>query len=137
MFPGGLGLPTAEVTDSPGGVAQGRDPSGVCVSQKRFDDVEGQTEVTAVWRVSGDISECPDCLFTNIVGGRVQKKREGRKGSLVDNVLCLVGGATCDVGQTPSCFELKLRIRVFSKAGNENWNQTRVDNFLDWRIVFN
>jgi hypothetical protein len=63
--------------------------------------------VTALGRVTGDVTESPNCLLTDIENGGGEKLDEDGDGARLDDDLGVLGGAGRDVGQSPSCLKLR------------------------------
>lgn len=62
--------------------------------------------VTALWTVSCDVAESPDCLLTDVKNGRRQEFDEDGHRAGVDDDLGVLGGSGCDVCESPRCFKL-------------------------------
>jgi len=67
--------------------------------------------VSALGRVSGDVSERPDGLLPDVEDGRGEELDEERDGVGVNDDLGVIRGSRGDVGESPGGLELAKRGR--------------------------
>jgi hypothetical protein len=85
--------------------------------------------------VTGNISNCPNCLFNCPHVWTSQKLNKQWNSSLVDNGLALNGGPRCDISQCPGSLELKLRVFSLLDILDHFGHQSGVNDWLDGRVV--
>lgn len=105
-------LATAEVAESPGGIAKHAKLAAITEQvEQGLEGTTAQDEVTAVGAVTSNVTERPDGLLANIgLRATQQLDEDGDSTGLNDN-LGLGGGAGGNVGQGPSGLELDQSVR--------------------------
>ena len=78
--------------------------------------------ISAVGRISGDVSDGPDGLLLNVLGGRGQQLDEDGDGSGLDDHSGLRRGPAGDVGKGSGGLELECRVVGGAKELDETWN---------------
>ena len=83
-----------------------------------------KNEITALGRVSGNITECPDSLLPHLLARAGKQLNKDRDSSLLDDIAHAVGCATGNVGQSPCCLKLELGVIHTAKELDEAWNDS-------------
>ncbi len=63
--------------------------------------------ISALWAVTSNVTQSPDCLLANVQDRGRKKVNELRDSPSVDDDLSMLSGARGDVGQGPSSLELE------------------------------
>ena len=103
-------LSPAEVAEGPGSVPKhGELVVLVQQGEERRKSSLLEDVVSALGRVSGDISERPDGLLPDVENGRGEELDEERDGVGVNDDLGVIRGSRSDVGESPGGLELMKR----------------------------
>jgi hypothetical protein len=125
------GLATAEVAESPCGVAEHAQLAAIVDEvQEGAKSTGTENEITAVRAVTSNVTKGPDGLLTDIGLGAAKKLNENGDGTGLDNNLGLLGGTGCNVGQGPGRLKLHKSVRGAEELDKAADN-TGLDNALN------
>lgn len=122
--PVGLGsLATAEVAESPGGIAEHAELATIADQlQKRAESTGSEDVVTALWAVTGNVTKSPHGLLADIGLGTAQELDENRDSASFNDNLGLLGRTGGNVGQGPRSLKLDEgvgRAEELDEAGDD------------------
>lgn len=103
-------LAPAEVAQRPGRVPEHAEL--VVLAQESQQGAEStllQDVITALWAVTGDVTQSPNSLLPDIVNRRREQLDELRDSASTDDGLSVVGSTRCDICERPGGFELQTR----------------------------
>lgn len=134
--PVGLGgLSTAEVAQSPGGVAEHAELAAVTKEgDQRLEGAALQDKVSALRAVTSNVTEGPDSLLADIGLGALEQLDKDGDGAGVNDDLCLLGRTRGNVGQCPGSLKLDEgvgRAEEFDKTAND----VGLDDLLNGRVT--
>lgn len=103
------------------------------------DLIQGTTVEDAVschWAVAGDVSDTPDNLLHNFNMLRTQKLNKMIENIFFDEVINMICGSRCDIGEAPCCFKLEFRDFIMQKL-NKDLNKVCINHCLNrWGILY-
>lgn len=96
-----------------------------------------QDHISVERTVSCDISDSPDSLLRNFSMLGSKQVNEKRNTTLIDDSLGLDGGTRSDIRQGPGSLELELELLILLDELKKNWDQTSINDNLDWGAILN
>lgn len=124
-------LSTAEVAESPGGIAEHAQLAAVAKQVKQWlQSAAAQDVVATVGAVASDVAQSPYGLLADIGLGAGEELDEDRNGIGLDDDLGLSGRARGNVGQGPRSLELNKGMRRTQEL-NEAADDTCLDDLLN------
>jgi hypothetical protein len=134
--PVGLGrLATAEVGKSPGGVAEHRELVVLVEElEKGAESLLAEDKVTALGRVTSNVTESPDSLLADIDNTRSEESNEVGDGAGGDDDLGVLRGARSNVSKSPGGLELEHGVGA-RKELDELGDDATLDDTVDGRAL--
>jgi hypothetical protein len=129
------GLATAEVAQSPSGVAEHAELAAVTKKgDQRLEGTTLQDKISALWAVTSNVTKGPYGLLADIGFGALKQLDKDGHGAGVDDDLCLLGGTRGNVGQGPGSLELDKSVRR-AEEFDETADDVGLDDLLDGRVA--
>lgn len=94
-----------------------------------------EDEISALWRITSNVSQRPNSLLTDVEDGRGEELDKERDGARVDDDLGVVRGSRGDVGEGPGGLELDHRVARREELNEPRDNASGDDGFDGWILL--
>lgn len=129
-------LATAEVAEGPSCVAQHAElPAIADQGQERAESARTENEVAALRAITGNVSESPDCLLSDIRFRVVEEFDEDGNSASLNDDLGLLGRSGSNIGQSPGGLKLHQGVRG-TQEFDEASDDSGLDDTLNRRVAF-
>mmetsp|Transcript_2250 Transcript_2250/g.3525 ORF Transcript_2250/g.3525 Transcript_2250/m.3525 type:complete len:493 (-) Transcript_2250:130-1608(-) len=133
-----LWLSTAEIRKRPGSIAQHAELGILMQLLKQWCHSSClKDQVTTWWRISGNVTQSPHGLFSDIVIGREQEAYKDRDRTHFHNNLGVFAGSRSNICKSPRGFKLQCWVVISTQKLNEPRHNTSINHLLDRRILLN